>query len=43
MIHSASSQSRPAVILKFWDGRTLCVKIVITVVGLVYQQDQGHQ
>ena len=31
-------------ILKFWDGRTLCVKIVITttgtVVGLVDQQNR---
>ena len=35
MIHPASPQSRPAVIVAwFWsfgtDGRTLCVKIVIT-------------
>ena len=38
MIHSASPQSRPGsdrrLILKFWDGRTdgrtLCVKIVMT-------------
>ena len=35
MIHSASQQSRPAVILKTWDGRATCVKIVITLAGTV--------
>ena len=42
MIHSAGPQSRPTVIVaRFWsfgmDGRTLCVKILITT-GLLDQQ-----
>ena len=38
MIHLASPQSLTGrdfrLILKFWDGRTLSVKIVITTTGL---------
>ena len=48
MIHSASPQPPPSsdcrLMLKFWDGRTyaltLCVKIVMAVVGHVDQLDR---